>query len=226
MPPKSMTSPVFTGTVWVTFFPLSRVPFLVCRGWSFQLPLSSRSRAAWLRETVGKSRLTSAHRPRPMAFSQWHRSRRVPSPRVSHPQISFPGFSRNRDIRQRTMITMATMTATTRRIPQATGRITSMAAPSAAPVSAFSTAARTWSPSWEKITPKRAMSSCMRPSFLRQTAPVCPLDTVHGRRQLLRPRTRIAFSPAIGPHYIIIWGKHKSKPVSALAPQAPTVLHW
>ena len=96
----------------------------------------------------------------------------------------------------------------------------------AAPVSAFSTAARTWSPSWEKITPKRAMSSCMRPSFLRQTAPVCPLDTVHGRRRPLRPRTRIAFSPAIGPHYIIIWGKHKSKPVSALAPQAPTVLHW
>ena len=167
-----MTSPVFTETVCVTFFPLRRVPFLVCKGWSFQLPLSSRSRAAWLRETVGKSRLTSAQRPRPMAFSQWHRSSRVPSPRVSQPQISFPGFSRNRDIRQRTMIKMAKSTATIRSTAQATGKITSMAAPMAAPVSAFSMAERTCSPSWEKIAPRRAMNSCISPSFLRRRAPV------------------------------------------------------
>ena len=158
-------SPVFRGVVWVTFFPLSRVPFLVCRGWSFQFPLSSRSRAAWLRETVGKSRLTSTQAPRPMAFSQWHRSSLVPSARVSQPQISLPVFSRNRDMRQRTMIKMAMGMATTRKIPQATGKITSMAAAMAAPVSGFCSAAWTCSPSWEKIAPRRAMSSCMASSF-------------------------------------------------------------
>ena len=120
------------------------------------MPLWSRKRAAWLRETVGKSRSTSAHFPRPMAFSQWHSSSLAPSARVSQPQISLPGFSRKMERQQRTMIKMATNTAKIRNTPLATGRITSRAARMALPAAAFSMAARTWSPSWEKIVCTRA----------------------------------------------------------------------
>ena len=165
-----MMSPVVTGRVWVTFFPLIRVPFLVCRGWSLQFPLSSRKSAMWLRETVGKSRSTSENRLLPTVFSQWRRSNRVPSFMDSQPQISFPGFSRNRDSRHRAMTMMAKIIATTRRTPQATGRTMSMTAPTACPVSALARAERTWSASWVKINCKRMSNSCIRPSFLRRYA--------------------------------------------------------
>ena len=120
-------SPVFRGVVWVVFFPLSRVPFLVCRGWSFSSPYRPGAGRRGSGDG-GKIQADIDPGPRPMAFSQWHRSSLVPSARVSQPQISLPVFSRNRDMRRRTMIKMAMGMATTRKIPQATGKITSMAA--------------------------------------------------------------------------------------------------
>ena len=206
-------SPGWTGTVWATSCPLSRVPFLVWSGWSRQFPRSSRRSAAWLRETVGTSSATSAQRPRPRVFSQWSRSKRAPPSVVSQPHSSRPVFSRTSEATQRYRIRTAKTIPATRRAPQATGSTTSSAATIALPGSAAETAALTRSPSCWSRTWIRVRSSCIvsppfsakgrrylgplyhaSPKNTRQRPPLSPL-----RRGCRRPPTEARQSKRRGP---------------------------